>query len=804
MNVTVANPGELSAFEVIFEVSGDYSSVNVDFASGFTGLTNRVGPIVDGNVYRIAAMKSDDGGDACVDFTGGKVVATITFNTADVCNGIIDVIGATVSGGCCNAVTASTGLVGCDPVAAIATTVVPGSITIVNQAPTLACDGDKDVHWGEMVSAQMTFDDPDDCESLTFTVTGPGSINSSGLWSWTPAGSDVCDHTVTIKLTDKCGSFKECSFNVCVWNTPPEIASDPADVLYAVWGITLSDQVMATDPDGGPHLLNYSLVSFDGPTWYGTGFQLDAGTGVWSWDIGDDPEYLGDFTLCVKVSDGANVCDPCSPSNSDEACYAIHVAGFAVSIEKVHQQLQGHHAQVSIYLDSAYMPETFTTDLIGGFDFLIAYDASALTATEALPGALINNDKFEYFTYRFGATGNCDGGCPSGLLRLIALRETNNGVVNTYHIMNPGELAVIDFLVTKDYNLECQYVPVRFFWMDCGDNTLSDETGNWLHLGLQVYDFLGNLITDPADFGFSGPPMIECYDTVYSSDEIFKNAPIGSIIFRNGGVDIICKDSIDDRGDVNMNGISYEIADAVVFTNYFIQGLNAFTVNVEGQSAATEINGDGYALTVADLVYLVRVIVGDASPMPKANPLAFANFELTGTVLSVNANVDLGAALFVFNGNVTPELAIGNVDLVYGFDGRTTRALVWSLNGNAISNGAILNVNGDLISVEAAAHDGTMIANTSAKLIPVAYQLAQNYPNPFNPSTKIELALPVACHWNIGIFNVSGQKVAEFSGFSEAGTVEVNWDASNMASGMYFYRASAGDFTDAKKMLLIK
>jgi len=166
----------------------------------------------------------------------------------------------------------------------------------------------------------------------------------------------------------------------------------------------------------------------------------------------------------------------------------------------------------------------------------------------------------------------------------------------------------------------------------------------------------------------------------------------------------------------------------------------------------------------------------------------------------------MGAALFVFEGNVNPTLALdaAHMELAYAFDGRTTRALVWSRDNASITSGAILNITGgSLIDVEASEANGSVIA-TSAKLIPENYGLSQNYPNPFNPSTKIELALPIASDWNIGIFNVSGQKVAEFSGYSEAGTVVATWDASNMASGMYFYRATAGNFTDAKKMILIK
>lgn len=801
LNVTVESQTPLSAFELVFEVTGDYSSMSVDFAGGLTDLDNRIGPVVDGNVVRMAALKGD-AGDGCLDASGGMVVAEITLQTADVCTGTIDIVPATVEGGCCNAVSASTGLVGCDPIEALATTIVPGSVTIVNRAPSITCPDNQTVHWGDLVDLYVDFSDPDDCETLSFEVfEGPGDIDNNGHYTWQTGGDDVCDHLVKIRVTDKCGASDECSFNICVQNTPPEITANPDDTLFAVWCITLSDQVIASDDDGGPSPLLYTVASFDGPTWFGSGLQMNSATGEWTWDIGDDPVYLGDFTLCVIVSDGANICSPCSPENADTACYNIHVSGFAISIEKIHDQLQGHNTTVSIYLDSAYMPAEFCCDLIGGFDFLIAYDASALTAIDAAPGELIDNGKFEYFTYRFGPFGNCDGACPSGLMRIVGLRETNNGVINTYHITGPGELVKLNFLVTNDRTFECQFVPVRFFWLDCGDNTLSDESGDWLHMGLQVFDFEGNLITDPQVYGFNGPDP-DCFDTVYASDQTFKNAPIGSIIFRNGGVDIICADSIDDRGDINMNGIANEIADAVLFTNYFIYGITVFPPEtMEGQIAASDVNADGRTLTVADLVYLIRIIIGDALPLPKVAPSIEAKLTAYNGIISVDA--EIAAAHFVLAGNASVALADGaaGMEIKTAFTGTHTNVLVYSFEKGRIASGAILQTDAHVVRMEAADYNGNTYKTVA---LPANFALKQNYPNPFNPVTAMDLELPVASHWNIAIYNVSGQRVAEFSGFSEAGTVTVEWDAQGLASGLYFYKAKAGAFEDTKKMMLLK
>jgi PKD repeat protein/subtilisin family serine protease len=88
--------------------------------------------------------------------------------------------------------------------------------------------------------------------------------------------------------------------------------------------------------------------------------------------------------------------------------------------------------------------------------------------------------------------------------------------------------------------------------------------------------------------------------------------------------------------------------------------------------------------------------------------------------------------------------------------------------------------------------------------IPNGFDLGQNYPNPFNPVTTIEMTLPVASDWSITIYNITGEKVADFSGYSEAGRVTVNWDASRFASGVYFYKGSAGIYSATKKMVLLK
>ncbi len=84
------------------------------------------------------------------------------------------------------------------------------------------------------------------------------------------------------------------------------------------------------------------------------------------------------------------------------------------------------------------------------------------------------------------------------------------------------------------------------------------------------------------------------------------------------------------------------------------------------------------------------------------------------------------------------------------------------------------------------------------------FALEQNYPNPFNSRTKIRFALPVETDWQVHIYNIVGQLIQEYVGHSGAGYVTLHWDAADAASGIYFYRVTAGNHTATKKMTLVK
>lgn len=88
--------------------------------------------------------------------------------------------------------------------------------------------------------------------------------------------------------------------------------------------------------------------------------------------------------------------------------------------------------------------------------------------------------------------------------------------------------------------------------------------------------------------------------------------------------------------------------------------------------------------------------------------------------------------------------------------------------------------------------------------LPDRFELLQNYPNPFNPVTNVSFMVPVATNYTLTIFNVLGQTVDQFSGFAEPGKVEISWNAASKSSGVYFYKLDTDNFTETKKMILLK
>lgn len=138
-----------------------------------------------------------------------------------------------------------------------------------------------------------------------------------------------------------------------------------------------------------------------------------------------------------------------------------------------------------------------------------------------------------------------------------------------------------------------------------------------------------------------------------------------------------------------------------------------------------------------------------------------------------------------------------NADIVSSIDGRKLGALHWWEGGldGWDSEAELANVK-DFYTV-------TDIKKVNT--LPAEYDLAQNYPNPFNPTTIIEFSVPLQSDVQLKVYDILGKEVAVLINSSlSSGSYKVDFDASALSAGIYFYTLSTNDFTATKKMMLLK
>jgi hypothetical protein len=633
-------------------------------------------------------------------------------------------------------------------------------------------------------------------------TAGIGNIDNNGNYSASVPPTDCGIYDVTVEVTNSCQLTDSYSFQVEFVNAMPSFTDCPdnwATKTPVGQGNDLEFILNVTDPDAcqGLVLAVESVVPTGDLPFLGSVYMAGNVLHV------ETEDTDGDIDLEITVS----VTDDCGGQGfCDVGVTILSSEPFEIQIMKKHDVLQGHYVYVPININKG-------SGYFGGFDFLIGYDQSALIFMGATLAPWLEGC-WEYFTYRFNWNGNCGGSCPSGLLRVVGIADLNNGPNHPdpeVCMKFPGtvtHMVILQFYVTNDRTFECMFAPIRFLWDDCGDNTMSSIMGDSLFLSRYVYNYEGYDWTGQVMYGghwWLGGPYP---NDVCMNDDPEKPDAIPFIDFIHGGVDIICADSIDARGDINLNDIANEIADAVLFTNYFIYGMSVFNVYAPGQIAATDVNNDGRVLTVGDLVYLVRIITGDELAIPKLSPYANTVDVIYGNTVSSTSAVDLGAALFVFEGQVDVELLADGMKLKSDVVDGQTRVLVWSDGTSRIPSGNsdIFTVNGDvtLVDVEISDYYGNLMnVNSTEKVLPTSYALQQNYPNPFNPSTDITIVLPEPSQYRLDIYNVAGQLVETFGGYG-VNEVTLTWNATDVASGIYFYKATAGQFTATKKMVLMK
>jgi len=222
--------------------------------------------------------------------------------------------------------------------------------------------------------------------------------------------------------------------------------------------------------------------------------------------------------------------------------------------------------------------------------------------------------------------------------------------------------------------------------------------------------------------------------------------------------------------------------------------------------------------------YQLNLYTGDATSGPSGSPFATRQF----TLANVNADDNLQTTESPTVHTITPSVYVSSnffvsVDFgTYGLGDAGMAALasspalgqrvpeeweLWSDNSwHNISDAWFTGGgNGGSLWIEATIQTGVSSAGSEDGNVPGAFALGQNYPNPFNPETAFDIALPIAAHTTVIVYDMLGRQVALLMDRDlDAGIHTIRWNAGGMASGIYFYRMEAENFVSIQKMVLLR
>jgi hypothetical protein len=557
-------------------------------------------------------------------------------------------------------------------------------------------------------------------------------------------------------------------------NQPPEI--DPEEVFTMPYDCGYTDFsvfVDIFDNDGDPLTVttNYGV-----PTLFATdgtpGFPT---TYTYKIDFNMD-DFCGDcanFVLEITASDGVN--DPVIYTYGEETTI---IGNITASMDDAVYLLPGESDWMNVYLDAC--GDCFC---LGGFVFSIEFDPSVLSITDVEAGAALAGGEYWNVVYNF------DG---PGTIRVVFINDLNNQTpVEDICGINPQDwLFRMKFLLSPAFQYPTNFCSAICFMYDGpGEdnydyNTVSDKEGYYIW------------INDGCDV----PPDSSEYGTMLLTMEC------GNIKFLDVHNVLV--------GDLNLNGRANEVGDVVLLANHLIDPVGfPFTLR---QMYASDVNGDGLQATIADLIFMIEGLSGKVAPLDVVATIAMPADAYGNVDITVSSQASVGGALVSIN-HTGVELGVPTVDgmnIDYRDNGDVMTVLVYkgttSLNPGTnvlftvpvLSEGAI-----SFGDVSVSDNRGAMLkGNVSYEAaLPTEFAVSQNYPNPFNAKTSFKLELPVSSDVAINIYNVAGQLVKAINLPNlDAGVHSVVWDASDVASGVYFYRVTADNFNKTMKMTLLK
>ena len=274
---------------------------------------------------------------------------------------------------------------------------------------------------------------------------------------------------------------------------------------------------------------------------------------------------------------------------------------------------------------------------------------------------------------------------------------------------------------------------------------------------------------------------------------------------------------------INDPGAGLYKIDALTGTTVFVGSTGliwipaiAFDENDVLYALGTDFSTPGFNLYTINTTSGVTTLV---SPTNSALDFRGMAFDPTDGTLWASTN---GQDIYVIDKNVgtptligstgknggVPDICFDDIGNLYGVvGGGQAGNIFFSINKTTGQGTSIGAVGLSFSSVSGLALTGITVSvdDNKTNSIPTVYDLFQNYPNPFNPSTLIKYNIPKAGHVTLKIYGILGNEIRTLvNGEKPAGSYNVEFNGSNLASGIYFYRLEAEDFVSVKKMILLK